>query len=77
MIAINDKVVISQRLGKRLVELGFDPIESASMHNVWAGRIVTVLDIWTDNIDNERVEFATVDLCNEIPLDCCSLWPSG
>lgn len=71
-IEIGSTIKIKDNLGAELERLKFIPSACQGMHQKYAGTIQTVLDIWIEQDSGE--EFATIDLCSEVPLSSCELY---
>lgn len=67
-IKIGDKVIVKNNLEKELLNLGFDKITSKNIAKAFVGTVQEILDLWTD--EDSGQEYATVDLCCEIPVQC-------
>ena len=63
---IGDKVIVKDNLEDELLKLAFDDETSKSMADRFVGTEQEVLELWTD----DGQEYATVDLCCEIPVQC-------
>jgi len=68
----NDIIIIKDNLEKVMNKIGFEPEESKRFAKLYSGTQQTVCAIWTDS-DGQK--YATIDLCVEIPLQCCELYP--
>lgn len=64
----NDIIIIKDNLEEVMNDIGFDPEESKRFSKLYSGTMQTVFAIWTDS---DGQEYATIDLCVEIPLQCC------
>jgi len=67
----NDMIVIKDNLEEVMNKIGFDPEESKRFGKLYSGTMQTALTIWTDH---DGQEYVTIDLCVEIPLQCCELY---
>lgn len=67
-IKIGDTIKISKNLNDELKRLGFAPDSLERTCNL-AGKEAYVHNIWKDSVSKQ--EYATVDLCVEIPIQCC------
>ena len=65
---IGDKVIVKDNLEKELLNLDFDKITSKNFAKAFVGTVQEIFDLWTD--DDSDQEYATVDLCCEIPVQC-------
>jgi len=63
-----DIIIIKDNLEKVMNDLGFDPEESKRFSELYSGTQQTIFTIWADS-DGQK--YATIDLCVEIPLQCC------
>ena len=59
---------ISNNLREEMSKLDFEEETIEMMTDEWVGQKVFVHNIWNDPMYNQ--EYATVDLCVEIPLQC-------
>lgn len=64
-----DKIKIDGSVAPQLVSLGFDPVQANSISNRWACCNTTAKAVWSD----DKQTWVTVDLCVEIPVECCRL----
>ena len=64
---IGDKVIVKNNLREVLRKLTFDETTCEAMEARFAGTICEVFNLWK-NEDGQ--EYATVDLCCEIPVQC-------
>lgn len=67
---VGDKVIIKNNLEEELLKLEFDNETSKSMAKKFVGTTQKVFDLW---IDEDGQEYATVDLCCEIPVQCLEI----
>lgn len=67
----NNIIIIKDNLEEVMNKIGFEPEESKRFAKLYSGTQQTVFTIWTDN---DGQEYATIDLCVEIPLQCCELY---
>jgi len=70
-IIINDMIIIKDNLEGVMNKIGFNPEESKRFAGLYSNTQQTVFAIWTDS-DGQK--YATIDLCVEIPLQCCELY---
>jgi len=68
---INDKVLIKDNLLVELLRLEFTEETAKSFSKKFTGKKKKIYDIWTDK-DSEQ-QYATIDLCCEVPLQCLEL----
>lgn len=68
MIRQGDVVAINNDLGEVMFRLGFDDDTCSEFQERFAGTRQTVYAVWQAE---DGVRFATIDLCTEIPLECC------
>ena len=68
---VGDLVIVKANLKEELIKLTFDKTTAESMANQFVGTKQEILALWTDNDDGQ--EYATVDLCCEIPVQCLHL----
>ena len=68
---VGDKVIVKDNLEKELLNLKFDNETSRSMARKFVGTVQKVLSLWTD--EDSGQEYATVDLCCEIPVQCLEI----
>ena len=68
MIEKGSKIRVSDNLKQKLEELDFFKDEARIFAARFAGTIQTAHDIWTDS---DGRTYVTVDLCCEIPIECC------
>jgi hypothetical protein len=71
LIRQGDKIRILKNLGEVLVELEYDARTAQNMHDRFAGTEQTAYAIWLDHIGEKHTTYVTVDLCCEIPIQCC------
>lgn len=67
---VGDKVIIKNNLEEELLKLEFDNETSRGMAKKFVGTTQKVFDLW---IDEDGQEYATVDLCCEIPVQCLEI----
>lgn len=67
----NDMIIIKDNLEEVMNDIGFDPEESKRFAGLYSGTQQTVFAIWADSGGQE---YATIDLCVEIPSQCCELY---
>jgi hypothetical protein len=67
MIQVGTQIEIKD-LFPKLRELGFGPGEAQMFHDEWNNSITKALCIW---VDDDYQTWVTVDLCCEIPIECC------
>jgi len=65
-----DRVIIKNNLHSVMERLGFEHDIIIDFVKLYAETTQKVLDIWTDD-DDEKTTYVTIDLCVEIPLECC------
>ena len=63
-----DIVIVKDNLEEELIKLTFDKTTAKEMANRFVGTKQKIFSLWKDD-DNEQ-EYATVDLCCEIPVQC-------
>lgn len=68
-IQVNDRIHIKGNLKAVLDRLGFLPETAQAMGKRWGGTNAVAHAIWTD--EDSGTTYVTVDLCCEIPLECC------
>lgn len=68
-----DRVRIKDNIGAVLQELGFDPGIPEEFQRRYAGTEQTAHSVWMEKDSKEQ--YATIDLCCEIPIRCCELIP--
>lgn len=68
---VGDKVVVKDNLADKLRELTFYEDTCVDMHDRFAGTTQEIYALWTD--DSSGQQYATVDICCEIPVDCLEL----
>ena len=64
---VGDKVRVKENLKEELKKLTFDDGTCESMHEAFANTEQEIFSLWK-NEDGQ--EYATVDLCCEIPVQC-------
>lgn len=67
MIKVGDKVKVKENLPKVMRELGFIREEIPPFCRRFVNTTQEVFSIWTSD---DGTEYATVDLCCEIPTQC-------
>ena len=60
--------IIKDNLEEELTKLGFFDTTIKNMCNKYVNKIVKIYDTWVDKDFNQ--EYATIDLCVEIPVQC-------
>ena len=68
---VGNKVVVKSNLKEELLNLKFDNETSESMAKEFVGTVREVFALWTD--EDSGQEYATVDLCCEIPVQCLKI----
>ena len=63
-----DRVLVKDNLAKELIRLKFDVRTVNNMVRRFVGSTITIQSLWTDDLDGQQ--YATVDLCCEIPVQC-------
>lgn len=64
---IGDKVIVKNNLGEELRRLKFDETTCDAMEERFVGTICEIFNLWNSE---DGQEYATVDLCCEIPVQC-------
>lgn len=64
---VGDKVIVKDNLESELRKLTFHEETCIAMAESFVGTEQEVLALWTNN---DGQEYATVDLCCEIPVQC-------
>ena len=64
---VGDKVIVKDNLVNELRRLTFDEGTCRNMGRRFVGTEQEIFSLWTD-VDGQ--EYATVDLCCEIPVQC-------
>ena len=64
-----DKILVKDNLEYHLNRLGYDKKLIDNFCRVFVGTQQTVYDIWKD----ENETYATIDMCVEIPIECCEV----
>lgn len=64
---IGDKVIVKNNLREELRKLKFGETTCEAMEERFAGTICEVFNLWKGESGQE---YATVDLCCEIPIQC-------
>ena len=67
---VGDKVKVKNNLKDVLLGLTFAQSTSDNMQENFAGTTQEIYNLWTDE---DGQEYATVDLCCEIPVQCLEL----
>lgn len=65
---VGDRVRVKDNLAKELIRLKFDVRTTNNMVRRFVGSTITIKSLWTDDLDGQQ--YATVDLCCEIPVQC-------
>jgi hypothetical protein len=65
---IGNKVIVKDNLEEELIKLTFDKSTAKEMANRFVGSKQEIFALWTDEENGQ--EYATVDLCCEIPVQC-------
>lgn len=71
MIQKGDRIRVLPNLQEELDKLGFNPDEARAFAAQFAGTIQTAHQIWADPHEFPAQTYVTVDLCCEIPIQCC------
>lgn len=66
---IGDKVIVKNNLREELRKLKFDETTCEAMEERFVGTICEVFNLWKSESEDGQ-EYATVDLCCEIPIQC-------
>lgn len=69
-LKVGDKVKVKNNLKDVLLSLTFAQSTSDNMQENFAGTTQEILSLWADE---DGQEYATVDLCCEIPVQCLEL----
>lgn len=64
---VGDKVIVKSNLKDELKKLTFEDYTCESMHERFANTEQEILALWKND---DGQEYATVDLCYEIPVQC-------
>lgn len=64
---IGDKVIVKNNLREELRKLKFDETTCEAMEERFTSKICEVFNLWKSK---DGQEYATVDLCCEIPVQC-------
>lgn len=64
---IGNKVIVKNNLREELRKLKFDETTCEAMEECFVGTICEVFNLWKSE---DGQEYATVDLCCEIPVQC-------
>lgn len=70
-IVKGDAVIIKDNLAQRMRELGFHESQCRAFHEKFQKSVQPALAVWSEP---EGQEWVTIDLCVEIPLECCAKW---
>ena len=54
-----------------MIKIGFEELETKEFSKHFVGTKQEIFNIWHD--DNSDTDFATIELCCEIPLQCLEL----
>lgn len=65
---VGDKVIVKDNLKDELKKLTFEDYTCESMQERFANTEQEIYSLWTDKDSGQ--EYATVDLCCEIPVQC-------
>lgn len=65
---VRDRVRVKDNLAKELIRLKFDVRTTNNMVRRFVGSTITIKSLWMDDLDGQQ--YATVDLCCEIPVQC-------
>lgn len=65
---VGDKVIVKDNLKDELKKLTFENYTCDSMQERFANTEQEIYSLWTDKDSGQ--EYATVDLCCEIPVQC-------
>lgn len=68
---IRDSVIVKDNLKSELKRLTFDEITCEDMAEKFIGTKQEIFDLWIDEESGQ--EYATIDLCCEIPVQCLEL----
>jgi hypothetical protein len=71
---VGNKVIVKDNLEEELIKLTFDKSTAKEMANRFVGTKQEIFALWTDKEDGQ--EYATVDLCCEIPVQCLIAHPT-
>lgn len=69
MIKKGDKIKVKENVVSELLKLGFEESSAKSM-SIFENTKQTAYDVYEDE-DNKGQFYVTVDLCCEIPVQCC------
>lgn len=72
-IKVGDKVKIKSNLRAELSRLRFIPTAIDKTVDRWQGKTLEALDVYIDKDNGTNEYFVTVELCVEIPINCCEL----
>lgn len=64
---VGDKVIVKDNLKDELKKLTFDDSTCENMHDRFANTEQEIFALWKND---DGQEYATVDLCCEIPVQC-------
>lgn len=70
-IEIGDSIKIKPNLSEVLVKYGFEETEIQSFCERFENTEQVAHDVYFDSDNNTNTYWVTVDLCCEIPLECC------
>jgi len=65
-----DHIRILPNLKEELIKLTFDPAEAKAFAARFVGTTQTAHQVW---VDDGVQTYVTVDLCCEVPIQCCEL----
>lgn len=71
MIEKGNEVIIKDNLADVMTVLGFDKGCIKAFCKRFVGTTQKVYDVWTDRESSQ--EYATVEICCEVPIQCCEL----
>ncbi len=67
-VKVGDVVIVKDNLKQELIKLTFDDITAEGMAERFVGTKQKIFQLWADEESGQ--EYATVDLCCEIPVQC-------
>lgn len=70
---VGDIVTVKDNLKEELLKLDFVEVVAESMAERFVGTKQEIFQLWTDEESGQ--EYATVDLCCEIPVQCLEVTP--
>lgn len=70
---VGDNVTVKDNLEEELLKLDFVEVVAESMAERFVGTKQQIFQLWTDEESGQ--EYATVDLCCEIPVQCLEVTP--